>query len=384
MGTAGVEGSRTRIDVSVPDLHEAFVNRQTPGTRLVTTQPAYVLLTWQAAAADADVVMTATADREELARYAPDLLAAGISGVEIEINPPSPVAETTQRGCAGDTGGGGDAEATTLLQEALRTEDPSTRLARCVQALDIRRTPGALLATGSACMEANDLEAAERVLDEAVALAPDWAAAHFERGKLWLRRDGMEHASASFCAAADLMPAFAAAWSNLGATLGELDRPEEALDAFRRALAADPRSAQTHNNIGVVSRELGELADSEAAFRRVLELEPQMAFGYYNLGHTLFLQGRYTAALSAYAEGQKRDPDRNAVQASRLAMCRLATGDATGAITELQRATSALPREYRRQLLADTQTIAWALLTHRPDLPGWQRVHDWLAQEQTK
>jgi tetratricopeptide (TPR) repeat protein len=105
-----------------------------------------------------------------------------------------------------------------------------------------------------------------------------------------------------------------------------------------------------------------------------------MAFGYYNLGHTLFLQGRYQAALGAYVEGQKRDPERNVVQASRLAMCRLAVGDATGAIAELQRATGALPREYRQQLLADTQSIAWALLTHRPDLPGWQQVNDWLTQ----
>ena len=233
-------------------------------------------------------------------------------------------------------------------------------------------------------MEVNDLDSAARDLDAAIALAPDWAAAHFERGKLWLRLDDMDRASESFRAAANRLPRFTSAWSNLGATLGELDRPHEALEAFRHALTCDPTSAQTHNNIGVVSRELGQLVESEAAFRRVLQLAPDMAFGYYNLGHTLFLQGRYQAALGAYAEGQKRDPERNPVQASRLAMCRLATADARGAIEELQRATSALPREYRQQLLADTQSIAWALLTHRPDLPGWQDVHDWLTREQAR
>jgi tetratricopeptide (TPR) repeat protein len=131
----------------------------------------------------------------------------------------------------------------------------------------------------------------------------------------------------------------------------------------------------------VVNRELGHLADSEAAFRRVIELAPDLAFGYYNLGHTLFLQGRYQVALSAYVEGQKHDPERNPVQASRLALCRLAVGDGTGAIRDLQRATSGLPREYRQQLLADTSSIAWALLTHRPELPGWQQVNDWLSGE---
>jgi len=63
-----------------------------------------------------------------------------------------------------------------------------------------------------------------------------------------------------------------------------------------------------------------------------------------------------------------------------LAMCRLATGDARGAITDLERATGGLPSEYRQQLLADTHTIAWALLTHRPDLPGWQTVNEWLTR----
>ena len=62
-------------------------------------------------------------------------------------------------------------------------------------------------------------------------------------------------------------------------------------------------------------------------------------------------------------------------------MCRLGTGDARGAIADLSRAVSSLPRDYRRQLLADTQTIALALLTHRPDLAGWGAVNDWLSSE---
>ena len=55
-----------------------------------------------------------------------------------------------------------------------------------------------------------------------------------------------------------------------------------------------------------------------------------------------------------------------------------------GAVHDLRQATSALPREYKRQLLADTQAIAWALLTHRPDLPGWKQVNDWLGAEFAK
>lgn len=363
------------VTIEVPDIHEAFVDHQGAGTRLVTTQPIYQLLAWQDAAGERDVLMIGTGDTLSLSRHAPEILARRgpfadatlIDGVE---------ALDATRTAPGDP-------AVEVLSRAFREDDPRERLGLCVHALGVARTAGALLATASVCMEVNDLDAAARDLDAALGLAPDWAAAHFERGKLWLRLEDMERASESFQAAATRLPRFGSAWANLGAALGELDRRADALDAFTRAIGCDPASPQIHNNIGVLNREIGNLPESEAAFRRVVELAPDLAFGYYNLGHTLFLQGRYQAALGAYAAGQQRDPSANPVQASRLAMCRLATGDPGGAVADLQRAASALPPDARQQLLADTQSIAWALLTHRPDLPGWQQVHAWLVAAQT-
>ena len=319
----------------------AFVNMQTGGTHLVTTQRRYLEEEWTRALERHDARIVFTRDTEK----------NGEHGV---MHP---------------------------LAQAFRLQDPTTRLEKCVEYLKSGRTPAALVATASVCMEVNDFVAAARDLDEAIDKAPDWAAAHFERGKLWLRTDDMVKASESFQAAANLLPGFAPAWANLGGTLGELDRPQEALAAFECALGLDPSSPQALNNVGVVRRELGRLSESEAAFRQVIQLTPGMAFGHYNLGHTLFLHGRFQAALSAYTEGQSCDADRNPVQASRLALCKVATGDAAGALRELQRATTGLPREYRQQLLGDTSAILWALVTQHPEVPGWQPVHEWLAKE---
>ncbi len=321
-------------------VDEATTNRQTGGTHLVTTQKAYLEAEW-AKALDGHG-------------------SAWLLLVPAEAPSPKPQGP---------------------FPRAFRSRDPSERLALCVDALKAGRTPAALVATGSACMEVNDRDAAARDLDEAIAQAPQWAAAHYERGKLWLRQDNMVEAARSFQRAAELLPGFAPVWANLGGTLGELDRPEEALTAFERALAIDPSSPQALNNVGVVRRELGRLAESEAAFRHVIQLTPEMAFGHYNLGHTLFLQGRFNAALAAYVEGQARDPEKNPVQASRLALCKVATGDSGGALRELQRATNGLPREYRQQLLADTSAIVWALVTQHPDLEGWQPVQAWVTAE---
>jgi tetratricopeptide (TPR) repeat protein len=333
------------VTVRACDVDQAYVNAQTGGTQLVTTQKPYLDAEWAAA----------------LARHGDAVLA---------------IAEDTEK-----NGGRGDRGADHPLAVAFRLANSSDRLAACVDFLKHGRTAAALVATASVCMEVNDLEAAARDLDEAIAQAPDWAAAHYERGKLWLRHDDMVRGSESFQRAATLLPTFAPAWANLGATFGELDRPAEALAAFERALALEPDSPQALNNVGVVRRELGHLPESEAAFRRVIQLMPGMAFGHYNLGHTLFLQGRFRAALSAYVEGQARDPDKNPVQASRLALCRVATGDGAGALRDLQRVTAGLPREYRQQLLGDTSAILWALVTQHPELDGWQPVQAWLSAE---
>jgi tetratricopeptide (TPR) repeat protein len=360
-------------------VDRAFEQRQTAHIRLVTTQAQYLFAEWERALdSHGQAWLVASADHASVRRHAEDILRRRGIFARVGVQIASDVA------CASELPLEEPESAPGMLARAFREATPALRLRLAVDTLARGRTPAALVATASVCQEVNDLESAARDLDEAIALAPEWAAAHFERGKVWLRLDHMEEATRSFRAAAERLPGFGAAWGNLGATLGELDRPGEALAAFEHLLALDPSSPQAVNNVGVVTRELGRLAESEGSFRRVIELEPDLAFGYYNLGHTLFLQGRYHAAASAYGQGQTRDPERNPVQGSRLAMCLVATGDARAALAELQRATGAMPRDYRKQLVEDTSAILWALVTQKPDLTGWQPVHDWLRDERAK
>lgn len=364
--------------VVASDVHEAFVNHQGNATRLVTTQPHFVLQAWlDAMAAHPAVWLLATADADVLRVHAEEALDGrgpwrNVAWIDAVSGPDD---------ATGASEPDNDAPLAEGLPQALRAADPAERLALAGQALDASRDPATLLAMASICMEINDLDNAGDLLAEAVATAPAWAAAHFEHGKWLLRKDDMPGAAAAFGTAARLMPGFASAAANWGATLGELDRPDDALAAFATALAADPDNPQVVNNVGVVSRELGRLGDSETAFRKVIALTPDLAFGHYNLGHTLFLQGRYQAALAAYQAGQQRDPARNPVQASRLALAKLATGDAAGAVRDLQTCLATLPRDYRRQVLGDTQSVAWALLSASPELRDWRVVGNWLAAE---
>lgn len=368
-------------DLRVRDLHEMFPAGQSGSTRLVLTQSAYQVQRWLdwLAAAGRPVRVIADADRDALRRGAPEAFAGRGPWREAEVIDAG--TGTTSADAASAPVAGDDAGRPPLIR-AFQTGDPEERLALCRRAAEARPDDAAVhLGLGSASMEVQDLPAAESAIARALELAPDWEAVHFEQGKLWLRGDDMERAARAFAEAGRLMPTFSAAFSNLGATLGELDRPVEATAAFEQALRYDPRGYPILNNLGVVRRELGRLAESADAFRRVIALAPDFVFGHYNLGHTLFLQGRYQAALSAYVEGQRRDPERNARQACRLAVVRLAAGDAEGALRDLRQHLPRVPREQKREILAEAQEILWALLTDQPALAGWRQVADVVKAE---
>jgi tetratricopeptide (TPR) repeat protein len=374
--------------VLIEDVDAAVPDNQQRGTRLVLTQSTYLLQKWIDRLEDGDRII-ATADRAALERCTPeafqgrglwqyfslintedtkdtkDVLEGSpfVSSVSLVLN--QPVAD--------------------LLARAFAASDPASRLHLCREAVSLDPScEVAQLALASACRENGDGDAARAALDRAAALAPDWEAIHYERGKLSLVYDDLARARDAFQRAADLMPAFSAAFSNLGATLGELGDAAAALNAFRQALAHDPRSFTILNNIGVVCRELGRLDESEAAFRRVIDVNPHFVFGHYNLGHTLFLAGRYGEALTAYAEGQRRDPQQNPRQGCRLAIVRFANGDVDGAERDLRRFANAAAADEREDLLLEAYEIAHALLARHPGLAAQQPFLDRLGAEIAK
>ena len=289
------------VEIRASNISQAYVNAQT-GTQLVTTQKAYLDAEWDAA----------------LTRHGDARLAITESA---------------------------EAHVTHPLAIAFRLADPAERLARCVEFLKTGRTAagtrghrervhGGQRFRGGRPRPGRGHRASARVGRRSLRARQALAAP---------RRHGQGRG---------VVPSRGGAAAGVRVRRGRISArpwaswiaPTEALAAFEHALALDPLNPQALNNVGVVRRELGRLAESEAAFRQVIPLTPDLAFGHYNLGHTLFLQGRFQAALSAYADGQARDPERNPVQASRLALCKLATGDAGGALRELQRATGAAAR----------------------------------------
>jgi len=345
--------------VLIEDLHLAFPAGQTSGTRLVLTQSTYQLqrcLDWLDRH---PAVVVAHASRAGLSASAPEAWdrRGPWRHIEfIELEGDEPVALDAH-------------DPATTLHTAF-TLTPRERLDAFRAAASHDPGNAALaLAVASVQMELDDLQPAQDALEDAVRLAPDWEAVPFEYGKLWLRADDLERAAEQFARAARLMPTFSAALGNLGAALGETERPDEAIVALEQALRHDEASHQVLNNLAVVYREQGRLEDAVAAAKRVVSVAPTFVFGYYNLAHALFLQGRFADAMRWYAEGQSRDPQKNPVQAARLAISRVASGDADRGISEMGSLLALLPAEAAASIREEADEVLHALL----QLPGTPR-----------
>jgi tetratricopeptide (TPR) repeat protein len=355
-------------------LHRAFPAGQTSGTRLVLTQATYQLQRWldwldatpgvtvlgDYSAASPAQSREAFARRGPWARIAVEAVPARLpdAGNDGEPSDPfEPLRAAFERGTAEDRW------------------RHSRRLG-----YDYPSHPALHLAHASACMELLRIDEAHAAIAQAMALAPEWEAVHFELGKLWLRSDETERAAAAFAEAGRLMPSFSAAFGNLGAALGELDRHDEALEALKQALRFDPHGHPILNNIGAVARDLGRLDEAESAFRLALTHAPRFVFAHYNLGHTLFLQGRFADARDAYEAGLDADPQPGARQRCRAALAQAASGDPDRAAAYFEQALGECDEEMRVELVNESAAVLQAL-TQMPgaDAPGLNRLIDLLT-----
>jgi len=363
----------------VNDLELAFPDHQAGTPRFILTQSAYLL---QRRLDMLDLFprafLIATAEETALGAGAPEAFAGRGPWHRVQVvRLPGGGLDDEDRPSVAEPPALDRLDAEQLLRLAYHTASPERRLEACRRAVALQPDwAPAHLALAGAYREHGMAAEARAAIEAAGALAPDWAAVHYEDGKSWLDHDDLERARDAFRRAGELMPTFAAAFTNLGAALGEMDQTEDAAAAFKHALTHDPHGVQTLNNVGVLTRELGQLDESEAAFRQVLALDPDFVFGHYNLGHTLFLQGRYGEALTAYENGQRRDLAQDRRQGCRLGVIRFATGDPAGALRDLERFTAGAPDEERRDLWAEAYEIVTALRHQHPDLPGGQALQD--------
>ena len=123
--------------------------------------------------------------------------------------------------------------------------------------------------------------------DKAIALKPDDAVAHNNRGAALRDLKRPAEAIASYDKAIALKPDYADAHYNRGNALMDLKRPAEALASYDKAIALKPEFAGAHSNRGNALRDLKRSAEALASYDKAIALKPDFAEAYSNRGNAL-------------------------------------------------------------------------------------------------
>src|SRR5262249_33067765 len=162
--------------------------------------------------------------------------------------------------------------------------------------------------------------------DRALAIAPNLADAHGNRGDALVALGREVEAVASYDRALARNPGEVATWCNRGAALHHLQRFEEALASFDQAIALRSDFTQVHFNRGNALALLGRDAEAVAAYDRALALDRGYCDALQARGTVLLRLKRFEEAVASFQRMRERDP-RHPRALSEQVNCHLLTWD---------------------------------------------------------
>ena len=169
--------------------------------------------------------------------------------------------------------------------------------------LVLRRQPHHFDATyllGVIALQTRRLEPAVELFGKAIALRPEFAEAHNNRGAALADLSRLDEALANYDRAIALQPAHFSAHNNRGAALARLGRYAEALSSYDRAIALRPDSADAYVNQGAALAKLGRATEALSRFDAAIALRPGHSSAFYNRGNALRDLQRPAEAVESY------------------------------------------------------------------------------------
>jgi tetratricopeptide (TPR) repeat protein len=126
-----------------------------------------------------------------------------------------------------------------------------------------------------------------KAYDAAIALDPNFAAAHGNRASILADTGFPEEALKAYDRALALNANAGADWLNRGTLLHDMGRLDQAIESFERALALAADQPQAHAGRGVALMGLGKFDDALTALDRAIKIYPAFAVAHRARAATL-------------------------------------------------------------------------------------------------
>ena len=207
-----------------------------------------------------------------------------------------------------------------------------------------------LVAEGVTALERDDVSAAQRLFQQALALSPNDVPAHTYLGVIADRAGSLTEAERHFAAAASSDPTSSSARNNYGAILFKLGHPKEAAAQFEASLRLDKNQPNALVNLAQIRLSSGKTDDlrtAEELFSQAYALTPDIEVARALVVIALRLHDREAAAkyfreYSGHLAGANSQAS-TAVSRAELGAALLEAGLSKEAITELNAAVGAEP-----------------------------------------
>jgi len=264
--------------------------------------------------------------------------------------------------------------ALSLVALASRQYDAAVRMAEAAVAVAPEMVT-AWVALGQALKAAGRSAEAERAYGEAIRCDGMNPLARMGLGELRLASSRPDDAAKEFELALQRQPTLAPAQLGLGNALALMGRNAEALERYEQVIALRPGLAEAEFAAGFVLARMGNPKQAEIRYRRALVRRPDFAAAWMNLGSLLREQGREVFAEAALQRAVELRPD-------------LIAGWINLAILERERRRPVEEEAHLRKALAlnpeQVETlVAWCQFrAAERDMAGaWEWLHWALARE---
>ncbi len=184
----------------------------------------------------------------------------------------------------------------------------------------------ALHLLGLIAAQTRNPQRAVELIGKAIAIDPNNAAAHCNRGSALQELKQFNAALVNYDRAIAIDADFAGAYFNRGVVLHELKQLEAALASFDQAIAIKADFAEAHFYRGNVLRELQELDAALASYNQAIAIRSDFVEAYANRGNVFNELNRLDAARASYDQAIAIDPDYAEAHCNR-AVASLLSGD---------------------------------------------------------